>query len=75
LFGPFFVGFFRGVNVGFSLCSKELHQCECEHFEDGQPPPTRNPEWWQQVTRLSEDAPQVDVSGWTKQLSNRAQLN
>lgn len=73
---PVFDAFFRGVNDPCTFCRQELHQCDCAHFEDGQPPQTRNPEWWQQVSKASAGAPNVDVAGWSKQLTrDRAELN
>ncbi len=60
--------YFKGVIPPCTFCGEETYQCSCEHFEDGEPPPVRNPDWWKKVTTARKDAPQIDLDDWAKSL-------
>jgi hypothetical protein len=58
--------YFRGVVEPCSFCSKQIHHCECEHFEDGKPAPVKNPSWWKQVSTAKTYDPRTDIDEWAK---------
>jgi hypothetical protein len=60
--------YFRGVAEPCIHCAKAPYQCECEHFEDGEPAPVKNPDWWKKISggRRAEDAPSIEA--WATQL-------
>jgi hypothetical protein len=72
LFGTQLRGFwdwyFKGVIEPCKFCSKAPYQCSCEHFEDGEPAPVKNPGWWKQVSSPPTDAARIDVDEWAKSL-------
>jgi hypothetical protein len=70
----FWEWYFKGVLPPCTFCSKETHQCSCEHFEDGQPAPIKNPTWWKQVTggaHARKEDPRIDVDEWARELMEK----
>lgn len=72
LFGTDLRGFwdwyFRGVVEPCSFCSKSPHQCACEHFEDGEHAPIKNPDWWRKITDTKREREAVSVDAWATEL-------
>jgi hypothetical protein len=64
----FFDWFFKGIVPPCTICGAELVHCSCEHYEDGAPPQSRNPEWWKQVSRSRQQAAPPLVEGWAAEL-------
>ena len=60
--------YFRGVAPACTFCERETFQCECKHFEDGEPAPIKNPGWWQQVSRARADDPRINIDEWAQAL-------
>lgn len=60
--------YFKGVVPPCTFCSKEAYQCSCEHFEDGEPAPIKNPTWWKQVTSARAGAEEIDLDEWAREL-------
>jgi len=60
--------YFKGVVEPCAFCQSAPYQCSCEHFEDGEPAPVKNPTWWKKVTdgKQGRDVPSVDA--WATQL-------
>ena len=63
----FFEFYFRAAVPPCTFCGEYPYACACEHFEDGQPQPRRNPEWWKNVTRRDE-ARALPIDVWADQL-------
>ncbi len=63
--------YFKGVVPPCTFCKKETYQCSCEHFEDGEPAPVKNPEWWKKVSTARKDAPRIDIDEWAQALLAR----
>jgi hypothetical protein len=57
--------YFKGVIDPCTFCRKETYQCECEHFEDGEPAPVRNPAWWKQVSTRAQPDARISIDEWT----------
>lgn len=62
----FWTWYFKGVVAPCGVCGQETVACSCEHFEDGQPAPVKNPDWWREVTR--GDRADVPVEEWARML-------
>lgn len=60
--------YFKGVVERCRFCNEEAYQCSCEHFEDGEPAPIKNPEWWKQVSRAGAHDPRIDIDEWAQAL-------
>jgi hypothetical protein len=68
----FFDRFFKGILPPCTVCGQELVQCGCEHYEDGAPPDSRNPEWWKQVSRAGQKQPGgLYTDGWLEEVRAR----
>lgn len=64
---PFWEWYFKGVVAPCTFCKKDTVQCTCAHFEDGEAPPVKNPEWWRQVSRANRPRPDIALDEWTDQ--------
>lgn len=64
--------FFHGVVEPCSFCSKEPHECGCEHFEDGRPAPIKNPTWWKKIANAHREGEIPAIGAWTEQLLDAA---
>jgi hypothetical protein len=51
-----------------AFCKEEVHRCACEHYEDGEPAPIKNPLWWKQVTSQKEVDERIDLDAWAQTL-------
>jgi hypothetical protein len=60
--------YFQGVVEPCTFCHEQLHHCSCEHFEDGQPAPIKNPGWWKQVSSAKKHDARIDIDEWAKAL-------
>jgi hypothetical protein len=72
LFGSDLRGFwdwyFKGVAEPCIHCAKAPYQCACEHYEDGEPAPVKNPGWWKKVSDVKSDTDAVSVDAWASQI-------
>jgi hypothetical protein len=64
---PFWEWYFQGVVPPCNFCHQATVQCACEHYEDGAPPPLRNPDWWKQVSRKGPARPDISIETWAEQ--------
>lgn len=64
--------YFKGVVPPCTFCKKETYQCSCEHFEDGEPAPVRNPDWWKKVSTARKDDPRIDIDEWAQALLGKS---
>jgi hypothetical protein len=64
----FFDWYFTGIIPACTQCGQQMRACECEHYEDGQPPVTRNPTWWQQVSRQGRKEGELYMDGWIEEI-------
>ncbi len=60
--------YFKGLIENCTFCARPPYQCDCEHFEDGQPAPVKNPSWWKQVSTAKAHDPRIDIDEWAKAL-------
>lgn len=60
--------YFKGVVEACAFCGEETFQCECTHFEDGEPAPVRNPGWWKQVSTANSHDPRINIDEWAQAL-------
>ena len=67
----FFDWFFKGIGPPCTECARDLVKCECEQYEDGEAPVTRNPDWWKQVSSVGQSAGDVDVAPWVSEMLSR----
>jgi hypothetical protein len=58
--------YFKDVGAPCAFCAKSTHQCACEHYEDGEPAPVKNPEWWKKVTSAKAHDPRIDIDQWAQ---------
>lgn len=65
---PFWDWYFKGVVANCTFCARPLIQCDCVHYEDGAPPPIKNPTWWQQVSTAKTYDARIDIDEWAKAL-------
>ena len=64
----FWEWYFQGVVDACVVCAEEPYQCSCDHFEDGEPAPVKNPTWWKKVTDVKSATDAVSVDAWASQL-------
>jgi hypothetical protein len=50
------------------FCGEVPIACECKDFEDGEPAPIRNPDWWRQVSRVRDGRAAVPMEEWAATL-------
>ncbi|HET6613937.1 MAG TPA: acyl-ACP desaturase [Kofleriaceae bacterium] len=60
--------YFKGVVEACTFCGAETFQCACEHYEDGQPAPIKNPGWWKEVSRSPNADPRINIDAWAQAL-------
>jgi hypothetical protein len=65
---PFWDWYFKGVVDPCTSCALPTVQCECEHYEDGNPAPIRNPQWWKQVSTAKQYDARIDIDEWARAL-------
>jgi hypothetical protein len=64
----FFGWFFKGIAPPCTSCSRELAQCDCEHYEDGKAPQTRNPGWWKEVSTTGRRSGELAMTEWIEEI-------
>lgn len=64
----FFDWYFKGIIAPCNLCGLEMRQCECEHYEDGAPPQSRNPGWWKEISKTGRKQGELYMDGWIEQI-------
>jgi hypothetical protein len=60
--------YFKDVAAPCTQCGKTTVQCACEHYEDGEPAPVKNPDWWKKVSSARAADPRIDIDAWAKAL-------
>jgi hypothetical protein len=65
---PFWDWYFKDVAAPCAFCAKAPYQCSCEHFEDGEPAPVKNPDWWKKISTARINDPHNDIDEWAKAL-------
>ena len=60
----FWSWYFKGVVESCRFCRNAPIACECEHFEDGEAAPIRNPDWWRQVSTARDGRAAVPMEEW-----------
>jgi hypothetical protein len=60
--------YFKDVAAPCAFCAKAPYQCSCEHFEDGEPAPVKNPDWWKKISTARTNDPHIDIDEWAKAL-------
>ncbi|HLU65125.1 MAG TPA: acyl-ACP desaturase [Kofleriaceae bacterium] len=65
---PFWSWYFKGVVEPCRFCAREAIACDCKNFEDGEPAPIRNPQWWQQVSTRRTGREAIPMEEWAAAL-------